>query len=198
MKKTFLILMLTGVFNLHSQSITTTVNNGNLILEDIPTIPQTIKDDLKRYQNVRSGSFRSFTDTGDSIYISTRFGNVSQLHVVDQPGGARKQITFFDEPVGSMSRQPDGTLIAFTMDVGGSEHAQILLLNPENGVIVRVNKNTEFRQDAGEFPEDIIELKNELEKLQDWKSGVVKALWVLFSGLIGVLGWIFSEAIAKM
>ena len=133
MKKTFLILMLTGMFNLHSQSITTTVNNGNLILEDIPTIPQTIKDDLKRYQNVRSGSFRSFTDTGDSIYISTRFGNVSQLHVVDQPGGARKQITFFDEPVGSMSRQPNGKLIAFTMDVGGSEHAQILLLNPENG-----------------------------------------------------------------
>ena len=39
---------------------------------------------------------------------------------------------------------------------------------------------------------------DELEKLQDWKSGVVKALWVLFSGLIGVLGWIFSEAIAKM
>ena len=72
------------------------------------------------------------------------------------------------------------------------------LLNPENGVVVRVNKNTEFRQDAGELPEDIIELKNELEKLQDWKSGVVKALWVLFSGLIGVLGWIFSEAIAKM
>ena len=72
------------------------------------------------------------------------------------------------------------------------------LLNPENGVIVRVNKNTEFRKDAGEFPEDILDLKKELEKLQDWKSGVVKALWVLFSGLIGVLGWIFSEAIAKM
>ena len=72
------------------------------------------------------------------------------------------------------------------------------LLNPENGVVVRVNKNTEFRQDAGEFPEDIIELKNELEKLQDWKSGVVKALWVLFSGLIGVLGWILSEAVGKL
>ena len=61
-----------------------------------------------------------------------------------------------------------------------------------------MNKNTEFRKDAGELPEDILDLKNELEKLQEWKSGVVKALWVLFSGLIGVLGWIFSEAIAKM
>ena len=40
-------------------------------------------------------------------------------------------------------------------------------------------------------------IADELSKLQDWKSGVVKALWVLFSGLIGVLGWIFSEAMSK-
>ena len=72
------------------------------------------------------------------------------------------------------------------------------LLNPENGVIVRVNKNTEFREESQEVPEELVELKLEIAKLQDWKSGVVKALWVLFSGLIGVLGWIFSEAIAKM
>jgi hypothetical protein len=44
----------------------------------------------------------------------------------------------------------------------------------------------------------MIELKLEIAKLQDWKSGVVKALWVLFSGLIGVLGWILSEAVGKL
>jgi|TARA_A200000159_G_scaffold5984_1_gene5409 hypothetical protein len=71
------------------------------------------------------------------------------------------------------------------------------LLNPENGVIVRVNKNTAFRRDSETTPEELLELKLELSKLQDWKSGVVKALWVLFSGLIGVLGWIFSEAMSK-
>ena len=71
------------------------------------------------------------------------------------------------------------------------------LLNPENGVIVRVNKNTAFRRDSETTPEELLELKLELSKLQDWKSGVVKALWVLFIGLIGVLGWIFSEAMSK-
>ena len=71
------------------------------------------------------------------------------------------------------------------------------LINPENGVIVRVNKNTAFRRDSETTPEELLELKLELSKLQDWKSGVVKALWVLFSGLIGVLGWIFSEAMSK-
>ena len=72
------------------------------------------------------------------------------------------------------------------------------LLNPENGVIVRVNKNTEFRQDSQEMPEEMIDLKLEIAKLQAWQTGVVKALWVLFSALVGVFGWIFSEAIAKM
>ena len=37
-----------------------TENNGNLVLEDVPAIPQSIKDDLKRYQNVRSAAFRGF------------------------------------------------------------------------------------------------------------------------------------------
>ena len=72
------------------------------------------------------------------------------------------------------------------------------LLNPENGVIVRVNKNTEVREEMEEVPDRVLELENELEKLQDWKSTVSKALWVLFSGLIGLLGWIFSEAIGKI
>jgi len=72
------------------------------------------------------------------------------------------------------------------------------LLNPENGVIVRVNKNTEVREEMEQVPERVLELENELEKLQDWKSTVSRALWVLFSGLIGLLGWIFSEAIGKI
>lgn len=72
------------------------------------------------------------------------------------------------------------------------------LLNPENGVIVRVNKNTEVREEMEEVPDRVLELENELEKLQEWKSTVSKALWVLFSGLIGLLGWIFSEAIGKI
>ena len=48
------------------------------------------------------------------------------------------------------------------------------LLNPENGVIVRVNKNTEVREEMEEVPDRVLELENELEKLQDWKSTVSK------------------------
>ena len=70
---------------------------------------------------------------GESIYIATRFGDVGQLHRVDMAGGARHQLTFFKEPISGVSRQPNGDKIAFTMDAGGSEYAQVFLLNPKTG-----------------------------------------------------------------
>ena len=128
LSKIFIVLACFS-FELSSQVITTTENNGNLILEDIPSIPQELVDDLNKFQNVRSGSFRGFDSSGSQLFISTRFGNVSQLHLVKTPGGARKQVTYFDEPIGSVTHQPNGELIAFTMDSGGSENAQIFKLN---------------------------------------------------------------------
>ena len=130
--KLFLLAFI-SINSLSAQVLTTTENNGILILEDIPPIPQNIKDDLRKFQNVRSGSFRGFDASGEQIYISTRFGNVSQLHLVKSPNGARNQITYFEEPIGSIRKQPDGSLIAFTMDSGGSENAQIFKLNPIDG-----------------------------------------------------------------
>jgi dipeptidyl aminopeptidase/acylaminoacyl peptidase len=111
---------------------TRTKNNGNLILEDVPAIPQSIKDDLKRYQNVRSASFRGFHNENEGLYISTRFGNVSQLHYVQSPGAARNQVTYFQEPIGSVAMHPTDQSIIFTMDKGGTENAQIYLLDTSN------------------------------------------------------------------
>ena len=110
-----------------------TLNNGNLVLQDIPEIPQSTVDALNQYQNIRSAPFRGWSKDGKSIYISTRFGDVSQLHRVDQANGARKQLTFFKEPIGGVSRQPNSDILAFTMDAGGSEYAQIFTLDSKTG-----------------------------------------------------------------
>ncbi len=110
-----------------------TANNGNLVMEDVPEIPQQLVNDLSRYQNMRSAPFRGFSLSGDSIFISTRFGDVNQLHRVSKPEGARQQITFFKEPVGGISRRPNSDNIGFSMDVGGSEFAQLYLLNTQSG-----------------------------------------------------------------
>ena len=85
-----------------AEVIRTEANNGNLVMEDIPPIPATVVKDLNRYQNVRSAGFQAWTAEGSSIFVSTRFGDVSQVHRVDHPGGARHQITFFKEPIGGV------------------------------------------------------------------------------------------------
>jgi archaellum component FlaC len=66
------------------------------------------------------------------------------------------------------------------------------LLNPEDGIIVRVNKNTEYRierEDKQEYYDKII---TDFEKLKDWKDGVTKALWIVFTSLVGIIGYILS------
>jgi len=105
-----------------------TVNDGNLILEDIPEIPREIIGGLNRYQNVRSASFRAWAADSKSIYVSTGFGDVDSIHRVDMPLGVRSQITFYDEPVGGITAQPGRDQLLFTRDTGGSEFAQIFAL----------------------------------------------------------------------
>ncbi|NMP30124.1 S9 family peptidase [Thalassotalea sp. M1531] len=135
MKKiTVLALSLSIAFTASAEVQTRTANNGNLVMEDVPEIPAQIVQDLNQYQNVRSAPFRGFTHDGSSILVSTRFGEVSQLHRVDMAGGARHQLTFFKEPIGSVTKQPNSDLIAFTMDAGGNEYAQIFTLNSKTGV----------------------------------------------------------------
>ena len=108
-------------------------NNGNLVMEDVPEIPADIVTDLNRYQNVRQAGFRTWDGDGESLFISTRFGDVGQIHRVDMPGGARHQVTYFREPVGEVIRQPGTSALLFTRDAGGSEFAQIFMLDPEGG-----------------------------------------------------------------
>ena len=134
------ITFASSVFTVANAEVTErTANNGNVLLSGIPEIPPEIGRRLARYQNVRGAAFRGWTRDGESMYISTRFGEVSQLHRVDMPLGARNQLTFFKEPIGQASRRPKGTSIALTMDQGGNEFAQIFLLNPKNGTADRLS-----------------------------------------------------------
>ena len=108
---------------------------GNLVLENMPEIPEEITGRLQRYSNVRFAGFQGWDARGEGIFISTRFGETSQMHYVAAPGGARRQITFFDEPVRGLSVRPDTAdySFLFSMDQGGSEVAQIYHYNLSDG-----------------------------------------------------------------
>ncbi len=96
---------------------------GNLVFEGIPAIPRDVSNRLSQYENVRGHGFADWTSDG-GILISTRFAEVSQVHKVAFPGGARRQLTFYDEPVTGMTASPDGTAFVFGKDTGGDEFFQ--------------------------------------------------------------------------
>ena len=130
-----------------------TANEGQLILRGVPDIPADLVERLNRYQNVRSASFQDWSEDGESIYIATRFGDTRQLHHVAMPGGARRQLTFFKEPVGGAGRRPESAQLIFGMDEGGGEFYQLFMLDPENGESWRLTDG-ESRNGAATFSDD--------------------------------------------
>lgn len=111
------------------------IEKGNLIIEGIPEIPNRIVNKMMQYQNTRSATIQDWFPDGNKMLISTRFGETSQLHVLEKAGGARKQITFFKEPLRGASMCPDinknGFL--FTKDIGGNEYYQVFYYDLEKG-----------------------------------------------------------------
>ena len=108
---------------------------GSLVIENIPEIPQQLKDRIFQYQSTRSASFQDWLHNDEGILISTRFGETSQFHKVNMPGGSREQITFFNEPVGGATICPDENqnVFLFTKDVGGGEFYQIFSFDLNDG-----------------------------------------------------------------
>jgi dipeptidyl aminopeptidase/acylaminoacyl peptidase len=100
---------------------------GELRLQNIPEIPAAVSEITSRYEHVRSASLLSWHPKGEGMLIATRFAETTQVHHVARPGGARKQITFYDEPVASASYAPDARFdgFLFSRDAGGGEFHQI-------------------------------------------------------------------------
>ena len=105
---------------------TTRVERGNLTYENIPEVPADLADKLGSYLNARQASPLGWSPKGQ-LLITTRFGDVDQLHLVEQAGGARRQLTFQHEPITQAVFSPDPTrsALVFLKDDGGNENAQL-------------------------------------------------------------------------
>ncbi len=130
------------------------VTRGNLAIEGIPEISPELQQRMRRYQFARGASFEGWTPDG-RITVSTRFGNSNQLHVVAEPMGARRQITFIDDPVNGGSWSPTGARkgVAFIRDVGGNENYQLEYLDPVSADPVRLTDGS-GRADTGPWSPD--------------------------------------------
>lgn len=97
-----------------------------LVADGVPEVPAELTAATRPYMENRGASFVGWHPTDKSMLIATRFGNTAQIHRVAMPMGARKQISFEAEPVGSAAWSPKtGDLMLVQKDVGGNEFYQI-------------------------------------------------------------------------
>ena len=65
------------------------------------------------------------------------------------------------------------------------------LLDPDNGVVVRVNRNSEFRRDSEErgplCQQSFENMEDSVNTILGWKDNVSKALWILFTAVVGLI-----------
>ncbi|MBM3966266.1 MAG: S9 family peptidase [Planctomycetes bacterium] len=106
----------------------------NLKTDGLPEVPSELADSVRLYTEARGASMFSWHPNERGILISTRFANSNQVHRVSMPGGARYQLTFFNEPVGSAAYPPnDDSYFLYTRDVGGNEFAQLYRFDLDTG-----------------------------------------------------------------
>lgn len=61
------------------------------------------------------------------------------------------------------------------------------LLNPDNGVIVNTNKNTEFRKELQGNQKEFDQQMLKITEIENWKAGVTRALWIIFGIMAGII-----------
>jgi len=108
------------------QALVETRQVGTARLENVPEIPQDIREAVQRYQNYREARFQDWLPDG-SMLITTRFGSTFQVHHVTAPGAARRQLTYFNEPVGGAKTVPGQSRFVLTRDTGGDEWFQLFV-----------------------------------------------------------------------
>ena len=110
------------------------VPNENLVVEGVPKIPASLAETADRYGNYRSATLADWHPVRRELLISTRFADVTEIHRVATPGGARTQLTFYPDAVNSAEYEPtQGNYFVFSKDVGGGEFFQLYRYDLDSG-----------------------------------------------------------------
>lgn len=108
----------------------------SLVVEGVPAVPPALRAKADRYLEFRAAAFADWHPVRREMLIATRFAEANQLHLVRQPGGARRQLTFRTEPVTSGRFQPTrGDFLVFSQDSGGGEFYQLYRYDLEDGEV---------------------------------------------------------------
>jgi len=79
------ILCLT-ILNGAEQAPKTLTPGENLVLDGVPSIPAELVEQIGRYTEFRAATVFDWHPTKPEMVISTRFGDVAQVHRIAKPG----------------------------------------------------------------------------------------------------------------
>ncbi|HVR29295.1 MAG TPA: prolyl oligopeptidase family serine peptidase [Thermoanaerobaculia bacterium] len=149
----------------------------NLTAEGVPPIPIEVAERVLPYTEIRSAAFRGWHPERREMVVATRFGETNQIHRVERPRGARRQLTFFREPVGSATYDPrDGGSLVLSRDRGGDEFHQLYRYDLHSGASVLLTDG-EKRHAAGPWSNASDQLA--FVKVAADADGAFTEIWVL-------------------
>lgn len=103
-----------------------------------------------------------------------------------------------EELVSMRSKLPNGELKVIQSSIDDLKNSQShikedvsevkkRLLDPETGIIVRLNQNTKYIEDKQELEDYYEEIIDQHKELLSWKNTMTKAMWIVFTALVGIL-----------
>lgn len=122
-----------------------------LTADGLPAVPDALAAASRPYMESRGAGFAGWNARDRSMLVSTRFGNVNQLHSVAMPMGMRRQISFEAEPIGGRW-SPTGDVLVTSKDNGGDEFFQIYTL--KDGRLSLLTAGGKSRNGLGPFSKD--------------------------------------------
>ncbi len=122
-----------------------------LTADGLRAIPDALAAASRPYMESRGAGFAGWNARDRSMLVSTRFGNVNQLHSVAMPMGMRRQISFEAEPIGGRW-SPTGDVLITSKDNGGDEFFQIYTL--KDGRLTLLTAGGKSRNGLGPFSKD--------------------------------------------
>lgn len=107
------------------------VRDDGVVRVEGPEVPPHLWERLQPLLSVRGAYLADLGEAG--ALVTTRLGEVSQVHLIAQPGGARTQLTFGTEPVRDARFVPGSNAVSWLGDVGGNEAYQLHRLDLDTG-----------------------------------------------------------------
>ena len=71
------------------------------------------------------------------------------------------------------------------------------LLNPYDGAIVEIRKNTEFRNEWITEQKELDKMQEEHRDLLKWKGNFTKIFWTIFTTAVGVMAYMITNILNK-